>query len=66
MKFPLIYQNNDIESTDSQIMTFILNKENKLIYSGNLEDIKIDKTFEKLLDDSNEEIDDVLVYKMNS
>ena len=66
LKFPLIYQNNDIESTDSQIMTFILNKENKLVYSGNLEDIKIDKTFEKLLDDSNEEIDDVLVYKMNS
>ena len=51
LKFPLIYQNNDIESTDSQIMTFILNKENKLVYSGNLEDIKIDKTFEKLLDD---------------
>ena len=48
LKFPLIYQNNDIESTDSQIMTFILNQQNKLIYSGNLEDILIDKTFESL------------------
>ena len=39
LKFPLIYQNNDIESTDSQIMTFILNQQNKLVYLGNLEDI---------------------------
>ena len=56
LKFPLIYQNNDIESTDSQIMSFILNKENKLVYSGNLEDIQIDKTFEELCKDSTGEI----------
>ena len=62
LKFPLVYQNNDIESTDSQIMAFILNKENKLIYSGNLEDIIIDKTFESLLSDNGE---DKLIYKMD-
>ena len=62
LKFPLIYQNNDIESTDSQIMSFILNQQNKLIYSGNLEDIIIEKTFESLL--NNEE--DKIVYKLNT
>jgi len=61
LKFPLIYQNNDIESTDSQIMAFILNKENELIYTGNLEDIHIDKTFEGLINDSND-----IVFKNNS
>ena len=66
LKFPLIYQNNDIESTDSQIMSFILNKENKLVYSGNLEDIHIDKTFESLYNDSTGEIDNVIIYKNNS
>ena len=63
MKFPLIYQNNDIESTDSQIMTFILNKKNKLVYTGNLEEIELDKTFQKLRDDYTGKIDDILVYK---
>ena len=66
LKFPLIYQNNDIESTDSQIMSFILNKENKLVYAGNLEDIQIDKTFDSLYKDSTGEIDDVIIYKNNS
>ena len=66
LKFPLIYQNNDIESTDSQIMSFILNKENKLVYSGNLEDIHIDKTFESLYNDSTGEIDNVIIYKNNT
>jgi hypothetical protein len=66
LKFPLIYQNNDIESTDSQIMSFILNKENKLVYAGNLEDIHIDKTFDSLYKDSTGQIDDVIVYKNNS
>ena len=61
LKFPLIYQNNDIESTDSQIMAFILNKENKLFYTGNLEDIHIDKTFESLINDTNE-----IIFKNNS
>ena len=60
MKFPLVYQNNEIESTDSQIMTFILNKNNKLIYTGNLEDIELDKTFEKLCEDKNR---DTLIYR---
>ena len=63
MKFPLVYQNNDIESTDSQIMTFILNKKNKLVYTGNLEEIELDKTFQKLCDDKNGKINDILVYK---
>lgn len=62
LKFPLIYQNNDIESTDSQIMSFILNQQNKLIYSGNLEDIIIEKTFESLLNNE----DDKIVYKLNT
>jgi len=63
MKFPLLYQNNDIESTDSQIMTYILNKNNNLVYTGNLEDIELDKTFQKLCEDKNGKIDDILVYK---
>ena len=63
MKFPLLYRNNDIESTDSQIMTFILNKNNKLVYTGNLEDIELDKTFEKLYTDNNENLDDIIIYR---
>ena len=66
MKFPLIYQNNDIESTDSQIMSFILNKENKLVYAGNLEDIQIDKTFDSLIKDDTGEINKAVIYKLNN
>ena len=66
LKFPLIYQNNDIESTDSQIMSFILNKENKLVYAGNLEDIFIDKTFDSLFNDSTGRIDNAIIYKNNA
>ena len=63
MKFPLVFQNNDIESTDSQIMAYILNKNNTLVYTGNLEDIELDKTFQKLCDDTSGEIENILVYK---
>ena len=66
LKFPLIYQNNDIESTDSQIMAFILDKTNKLVYSGNLEDIHIDKTFDYLIQDDTDEIDEMISYKANN
>ena len=65
LKFPLVFQNNDIESTDSQIMTYILNKENKLVYTGNLEDIDLSKTFQKLCDDTTNQIDNIVVYKEN-
>ena len=63
LKFPLIYQNNDIESTDSQIMTYILNKNNKLVYTGNLEDIELDKTFQNLCTENNNDNENILVYK---
>ena len=63
MKFPLVYQNNDIESTDSQIMTYILNKNNKLIYTGNLEEIELDKTFKNLCEVESDDIDDIIEYK---
>jgi hypothetical protein len=43
-------------------MSFILNQQNKLIYSGNLEDIIIEKTFESLLNNE----DDKIVYKLNT
>ena len=66
MKFPLIFRNNDIESTDSQIMTYILNKNNKLVYSGNLEEIEIDKTFDNLCNDQDGDIENKLVYKENA
>ena len=63
MKFPLVFQNNDIESTDSQIMAYILNKNNALVYTGNLEDIELDKTFQQLYDDNTGKIENLLVYK---
>jgi len=66
MKFPLLFRNNDIESTDSQIMAYILNKNNKLVYTGNLEEIEIDKTFDNLCNDESGDIENMLVYKENS
>ena len=63
MKFPLLFQNNDIESTDSQIFSYILNKKNTLVYTGNLEDIELDKTFQQLCNDKTGNINDILVYK---
>ncbi len=63
LNFPLMYQNNDIESTDSQIMAYILSKNNKLVYTGNLEDIELDKTFQKLCENKTDNINDYLVYK---
>lgn len=66
MNFPLIFRNNDIESADSQIMAYILNKNNKLVYTGNLEEIEIDKTFDKLCEDEDGDIENILVYKENA
>ena len=66
MKFPLVIQNNDIESTDSQIIAYILNKKNKLVYTGNLEDIELDRTFQKLCDDNTNNIDNIVAYKENA
>ena len=63
MKFSLVFKNNDIESIDSQILTYILNKNNILVNTGNLKDIKLDKTFQKLCDDTSDEIENILVYK---
>jgi hypothetical protein len=65
-KFPLKYQNNDIESTDSQIMAYILSKNNKLVYTGNLEDIELDQTFQKLCENTTDNLDNYLVYRKNS
>ena len=65
MKFPLIYQNNDIESTDSQLMAFILDKNNKLIYTGNLINLQLDKTFEIISQDNNDKIGESIIYKEN-
>ena len=66
MNFPLLFRNNDIESTDSQIMAYILNKNNKLVYTGNLEEIEIDRTFDKLCNDEDGGIENILVYKENA
>ena len=66
MNFPLLFRNNDIESTDSQIMAYILNKNNKLVYTGNLEEIEIDKTFDKLCNDEDGDIENILEYKENA
>jgi predicted GIY-YIG superfamily endonuclease/DNA-directed RNA polymerase subunit RPC12/RpoP len=63
MKFPLVFQNNDIESTDSQIIVYILNNKNNLVYTGNLENIEISETFQRLCQDDTGEIDDLILYK---
>jgi RNase P subunit RPR2 len=47
-------------------MAYILNKNNKLVYTGNLEEIEIDKTFDNLYNDQNGDIENKLVYKENA
>lgn len=52
--FPLYYQNNGIESCDSQLNVFITNKENSIKYIGNCEDLNLKKSFKSLIEEEDE------------
>ena len=54
--FPLYYKNNDIESSDSQLMTFVLNKANQIVYMGNLYDVNLEKSFTNLCNEESNEV----------
>ena len=49
--FPLYYQNNGIESADSQLNVIITNHKNVIKYIGNCEDIYLKETLESLIDE---------------
>ena len=49
--FPLYYQNNEIESADSQLNVIITNHKNVIKYIGNCEDIYLKETLESLIDE---------------
>ena len=49
--FPLYYQNNGIESADSQFNVIITNHQNIIKYIGNCEDIYLKETLDSLIDE---------------
>ena len=54
LNFPLYIMNSGIESGDSEFLGIILNKENKIIYVGNLEEIELKQTMLNLIDNKDE------------
>ena len=48
--FPLYYQNNGIESSDSQLKVFLLDNENKIKYHGMCDDINLKVSINNIID----------------
>lgn len=57
--FPLYYQNNGMETEDSQFLTIITDSANKVVYVGNTDDIQIKNTFNNLIQENETQV----IYK---